>query len=173
VIVRRPAGEPSRRRRRSSERLQDARRRAESTWRLTDGDDLEDALRAAERLLAQAEERHRHGQNITIAYLSLIIGVAISFLATITFLDSYRVLISAPLILAILVGSVSALYKQRQRMIMDYTLQIATQLASMVDEVLVDVAEREEWSHVRTDATKLRLSVFPVYRPSGRPHARR
>jgi hypothetical protein len=32
----------------------------------------------------------------------------------------------------------------------------------MVDEVVTDVAQRERWSHFQLEATRLRLSAFPL-----------
>jgi hypothetical protein len=155
-----------------------------AAWRISTGVDVEDALRAGERLLAQAEERHRHGQNVTIGLYSIMVGTGLSFVASIVI--SFRVLsfgygnaeatvaiVTAAATLAILLATARALFIQRQRMYTDYTLRIATELAAIVDEVLVEVAERERWSHLRIETTKLRLSVFPVYRPTREGHGGR
>jgi len=61
-----------------------------------------------------------------------------------------------------LVLLVRALILQRRRMQMDYNLRLATRLSSLIDEALTDVAEREEWSYLRLEATRLRLSAFPL-----------
>ncbi|MEU1587820.1 hypothetical protein [Micromonospora sp. NPDC005710] len=139
---------------------------------MSSGDDLEGALRAAERLLVQAEERHRHGQNLTTAILSIMVGTALSFIASLAFfgfgaggVSTIVGFLTAITTVGVLIITLRALMRQRQRMNLDYTLRIATQLSSMVDEALVDVAEREEWSYLRIDATKLRLAVFPAHNP--------
>ena len=40
--------------------------------------------------------------------------------------------------------------------------EIAHELWSMAGDVYLDVARSEEWSHVRVETTKLRLSTFPL-----------
>src|SRR5690242_16894044 len=61
---------------------QRSERKRESTWRLSTGDDLENALRSAERLLAEAEERRRHEQNITYAIVSVMVATLLSLVAS-------------------------------------------------------------------------------------------
>jgi hypothetical protein len=146
-----------------------------AAWRLATGEDLEHALRAAERLLSQAENRHRHGQNVTNGLYSIMIGTGLSFIASLAislrFLtfgygttENATAIITAIVTVVVLAVTVGALFQQRQRMYMDNTLKIATRLAAMIDELLVEVAEREKWSQLRIESTELRLSVFPVYK---------
>ena len=56
---------------------------------------------------------------------------------------------------------VRAIVRERRQGSFDYQWRLATQIASMVNEALVDVAERENWSYLRLETTKLRLSAFP------------
>lgn len=132
-------------------------------WRLSEGDDLENALHAAERLLAEAEERRRHEQNRTFAIVSIMVGVVLSLTASliaIRYVFAFVPVVASVLILALLVR---ALIVQRRRVALDYTLRLACQLASMIGESYLDVADREAWSYLRREATKLRLAAFPMY----------
>jgi hypothetical protein len=160
-----------------------ARKRAEA-WKLSDGADIEYALGAAEYLLWQAEERRRHEQNVrvgiwtTLAFVSLSLGSSVFALIQVVVFNH-----DAPEILAALAGVIvtsavmviiwRSLRRQQRRISLDYTLRIATQLSAMINEALVDVAEREKWSYLRLQATKLRLSAFPLHDPSGKRYYRR
>jgi Flp pilus assembly protein TadB len=135
-------------------------------WRLSDGDDLENALHAAERLLAEAEERRRHEQNRTFATVSIIVGVILSLAASLIAVPAY-IFGLIPVVIggAILVLLFRELLRQRQRMAHDFTLRLASQLAAMIGETYLELADREEWSYLRREATKLRLAAFPLYDP--------
>lgn len=146
-------------------------------WRLSDGDDLEQALRAAERLLQQAEERHRHEQNRGFAIVSLLVAVGLSLVASLLVVVQVIQFRSSSAEVPVATGGaiatgvalfllLRAVLNQRRRIAHDYTLRLATQLASMITEALVDVAERERWSYLHLQATKLRLSAFPMFDPS-------
>ncbi len=146
-------------------------------WRLSSGDDLEVALRAAERLLQQAEERHRHEQNRGFALLSLLVAVGLSLVASLLIVVQVIQFRSSSAEVPVATGGVMVaaaglllllrtLLNQRSRIRHDYTLRLATRLASMISESLVDVADRERWSYLRLQATKLRLSAFPMFDPS-------
>lgn len=147
-------------------------------WRLSTGDDLEGALRAAERLLQQAEERRRHEDNRLFAIGSILVGVGLSFIASFISLFRYANLalaLSTVITAGLLLGLLRWLMVQRRRNPADQVLDLATQLSSMAGEVLLDVAERERWSFVRIEATKLRLAAFPLPEAPGikRGHGRR
>jgi hypothetical protein len=135
------------------------------TWRLSTSEDFELVLQAAERLLRQAEERKRHEDNKAFTLVSILIGVSLSFIASFVTLFrfvnlAYVIPAIAAAIIMVLLGV--ALVNQRRRDPAGYVLRLATQLASMASEVLLDVAERERWSYVRLEAAKLRLSAFPI-----------
>ena len=40
--------------------------------------------------------------------------------------------------------------------------ELAARLALLVSEILFPIAEREHWSYLRTETTRLRLSVLPL-----------
>jgi len=147
-------------------------------WKLASGDDLERALRAAEHLLAQAEERRRHEENRSFALTSVVIGVVLSLAASLvavvkvfsfesvggTVLATvFSILLSS----VILTMSLRALLRQRHNNEGGHTLRLATEIAALVGEAMVDVADREKWSYLRLEATKMRLSAFPLL---DRPH---
>jgi hypothetical protein len=169
--------EANRRPEQFSQRLDRERR---SAWKLSTGDDLESALRAAERLLQQAEDRRRHEQNRTFALLSGIAGTTLSLFGSLVVVVEFasfgsseaRALtallsfLSAAVVISLMVRSLAI---QRRRIAFDFTLTLAAQISAMVAEALVDVADREVWSYLRLQATKLRLSAFPLIGPSGRP----
>ncbi len=150
-------------------------RRAEH-WKLSSGEDLEIALRAAEDLLHRAEDTRRHEQNRGLGIWSLMVGTVLSLFASLLWVvdlllvgDSWsRVLVAAVgtvvgvLVLLVLVR---ALILQRRRIFFDYQLRLASQISGMVNEAVVDVAEREGWSYLRLQTTKLRLSAFPLLDP--------
>ena len=148
-----------------------AKSRAEA-WRLGGSEDLEMALEAAERLLHQAEERHRHEQNRSIAIISIIAGALLSLFASLVivfqFVDYLTTgggavaVVSTVVTSLVLVQSGFSLYRQRQRMQQDFTLRLATQLSAIIREAMVDIADREDWSYLRQEATKIRLSAFPL-----------
>ena len=146
---------------------------ATSAWNIGNGEDLELALRAAERLLSYAEERMRHEQNRTFAIISVITGTTLSLIASLIAVFEFanygslsRVSLGALITsigsFVILAFMVRALYVHRRRATLDRTLQIAAQLSSIVSEALITIAERENWSYLRLQSTKLRLSVFPL-----------
>jgi hypothetical protein len=139
---------------------------------MSTGEELESALRAAERLLHESEERRRHEQNITYAILSIIVAILLSLGASLvvvvevaSFGQTTRFL--AATVSFIVAGSVLlylfvALQRHRSSIGSQFILRLATQASSLVTAALVDVAEREQWSYLRVEATKLRLSAFPL-----------
>lgn len=138
----------------------------------TTGQELEIALDAAERLLAQGQEDTRHAQNIRFAAVSLsLLTVASMAGIVIAIVESARV--GGLIAIAVLVSAAgpAALYLLRLLHEVDrggqsLHLDIALEIAGMVREVFLDVAEREGWSRVRVESTRLRLSAFPL-----RPHS--
>lgn len=134
---------------------------------LSDGKDLEKALEAAERMLASAEERHRHEQNRTFTIWSLIVGVVISLAASLIAVRSFYGLIFS--IIPIVVCSIllailfSWLLVQRRRSRYDFRLGHASRLAALINESYLEVSDREQWSYLRREATRIRLSTFPLH----------
>lgn len=152
------------------------RDRAEA-WRLSTGDDIETALRAAERLLQQAEDRRRHEQNVRIGILSIAIVTFLSLIASIlvtvqalefghTVIEVGAAVVGVVITICVLAGLAAAIVRQRRRVAFDYAHRLATQLSSMITEAVVDVAERERWSYLRLQSTRLRLSAFPLFDPA-------
>ncbi|MBQ0853392.1 hypothetical protein J8N05_35080 [Streptomyces sp. BH-SS-21] len=142
-------------------------------WNLSDGEELERALRSAEHLLAQAEERKRHENNRTFATLSVIAGTVFSLAASlvavaelITFSNTgsrvFATITPVVVSVSVIVTSVISLLRDRRELEDEYPMRLATQIASMVAETMLDVAEREDWSYFRLEVTKLRLSAFPL-----------
>jgi len=132
------------------------------------GEELEIALKAAEQLLAQGEEARRHAQNVRLAAVSLFLLTIASVAGiVIAIVESARtggiiglgfLLCAATPVLAYLLrlmndvdSSAAALHRDA-----------ATDIAGMVREVFLDVAERERWSRVRLESTRIRLAAFPL-----------
>ncbi|WP_063045986.1 hypothetical protein [Nocardia pseudovaccinii] len=145
--------------------LQEVRRLRD--WQLADGHDMENALQAAERLLGEADERHRHEENRTFTIVSLIVAVGLSLAASLFAIRSLSSLNLAgiPIFISsiVLFVLVRALQRQRRRMAHDYTLQLSAELASLIGEVYIEISEREQWSLLRRQSTRLRLNAFPQY----------
>jgi hypothetical protein len=109
--------------------------------------------------------------------LSVIAGLVLSFIASVVVFSQvfgYNVhipqaatsFVSALATLPVLILTIRALIRERQRAELDYTIHLAVKMASMIDEALVDIADREKWSYLRIEATKLRLSAFPALKTS-------
>ena len=120
-----------------------------------------------------------HEQTVRAGLLAIMIFVGISLVSSIIafaqvvqFQRQYVAMLGTlggvVITSVVLVIVVRAWQRQRRRMTLDYTHRIATQLSSMINEALVDVAERDNWSYLRLQATRLRLSAFPLYDPSGK-----
>ncbi|MFC8671439.1 hypothetical protein ACFUEN_02050 [Streptomyces griseorubiginosus] len=140
---------------------------------LPTGNDLEWALRAAEQLLARAEERRRHEHNRFFAVVSVMAGTIISLFASlvavvevITFSNAaMRIVVTTfPVAVSsvVLLLSARALRRYQQEGELDMTMRLATQISSMVGDAMLDVAAAENWSYLRVEAMKLRLSAFPL-----------
>lgn len=135
------------------------------------GEDIEFALQAAEGLLAEVELARRQesltrlGASIACAFM-----VASSALTGALLFDHHSnigfiVLVSAAtaVFLAMLPAIWYWVQLTRRRSRSSYLrLGIAKDIAEMLGQVVTSVAEREKWSYVRLEATKLRLSVFPL-----------
>jgi hypothetical protein len=134
------------------------------------GEDVEFALQAAERLLAGAE-RSRRRESLTslcgiiatvlIAASSALMAALLSdHVGTTAFkilvgIAAYAFLITVPICWVLV-------RRARRRYRSAYSrLSLAQDIAAMLGEVVSSVAEREHWSYVRLEATKLRLSAFP------------
>ena len=150
-----------------------SRERRSSQWRLGTGEDVDRALWAAEHLLARAIERRRHEQNRRFGLLSGIGATTLTmFFLILSFVDfvqfssnSVRVVVATISILAgsAIIGSMLwGLMAQRRRLYRDDAGLMAAELASIINSVLFDVADREEWSYFRLETTKLRLAAFPL-----------
>jgi hypothetical protein len=157
-------------------------RNRESEWKLSTGDDLENALRAAERLLHEAEERRRHEQNITYAIVSVIVATLLSLAASlvvvvevVSFGQGARFLAATLSFIvagAIFIYLFISLQRHRSSIGSDFILRLAVQASSMVNAALVDVSEREGWSYLRLETAKIRLSAFPLLEAERLPPAR-
>ena len=144
-----------------------------TAWKLGSGDDIELTLSAAERLLGHAEERRRHAQNRTFAVGSLAFGTTLSaFVSALALAESISYgffgFAAVGAILSLLVGflvaAVAARWIVRQRYVarFDYSLRLAAEMAGLVGELYGAIAEKEDWSYLRVQSTRLRLSVFPL-----------
>jgi hypothetical protein len=159
------------------------RRNRGTAWRLSTSADLENALTAAERLLHGAEERRRHEQNITYAIVSIIVITLLSLAASLVVVVEvasfgqttrfWAAAISFIVAGVILLCLFIALQRHRTSIGSQFILRLAVQAASLVTAALVDVAEREEWSYLRLEATKLRLSAFPLLESDRLPPGRK
>ena len=152
------------------------RRGRQEAWRLATGQDIEEALRAAERLLMQAEERRRHEQNLMLAIISAIVATTLSLIAALVVvvqLSSIAALFGGGLsffaAFVVLVYWIRLLQRHRANIASEFMLRLSVKGSSMVNAALIDVAERESWSYLRLESAKLRLSAFPLLDPGRRP----
>ncbi len=129
-------------------------------------DDLEMALEAAERMLAEADARHRYQESRTFTIWSLVVVVVASLLASLlAFSYLYSIIYCVvPVVVAIVLLSLlfRLLRVQQHRARYDLRLRLAGRLASLINESYLEVAERERWSYLRREATKIRLNAFPL-----------
>jgi hypothetical protein len=135
------------------------------------GEDIEFALHAAERLLAEVELARRHERMtslcastaiaLILASSALLAALLSDHLGTTAFkvfvaIATLAFLITLPICLSVVL-------RARRRYRSTYLrLSLAQDIATMLGEVLSSVAESENWSYVRLEATKLRLSAFPL-----------
>lgn len=135
-------------------------------WRLSTGEDLERALTAAERLLAESGAEARHLQDRSFNFASLAVVVFLSLAASLYAIFDFG---SAPIaatavasMFALLVMTLLKYAANRRRLREVTTLNIASDIASLVSESVAEVAERERWSELREQTLRLRLSAFPM-----------
>lgn len=139
------------------------------------GRDIEFALSAAEELLEKAERRRFHNEDRATEILSIAGGTVVSLLLAAFVVVQYMIEGFNP------ITAVAAIFFTVMpiTMIVSYWLiryqrlrhdkagmnlyRRAAELASMVDELYLDVAKREGWSTFRSDAVRVRLSVFPAF----------
>lgn len=144
----------------------DAARKRAARWRLSTGEDLEQALTAAERLFAESSSEARHLEDRSFNFASLAVVVFLSLAASLFAIFDWG---SAP-VAALAISAMSALlsltllkYAANRRRLKDVTtLNIASDIASLVSESVAEVADREKWSELRVQTFRLRLSAFPM-----------
>jgi hypothetical protein len=136
-------------------------------FRVSTGEEIEITLAAAEGLLSEAQ-RDLRDRNRTPAWIACILAVALGAAIILTSsaagLGAVAAAIAAGLLVASssLVAAIATAQARAERRRPPVQMELAIQLAGMVREVYLDVARREEWSAMRVDATKLRLSAFPL-----------
>jgi hypothetical protein len=128
----------------------------------TTGEDVDRALKVAEFLMSEGHHESRHLQNLRFGAVSFLIitllsigGLAVGFI---------RYEAAALLVVAFLVGgpALVALLRLAVRPTRATSTIIAAEIAAMIGELLTEVAGREQWSHLRLESTRLRLSRFPL-----------
>ncbi len=146
--------------RRSDSWFPDEKGAAHATRRAT-GDDVERALGAAEKLLAEGLDESRHLQNLRFAAVSFFIvtivslgGLAVGFFYEARLILAFAFVLGLPVAFVLLRLAVRPSYRE--------STEIAAHVASMVGEVITDVAVDEDWSELRLETTRLRLSAFPI-----------
>jgi hypothetical protein len=138
----------------------------------TSGEDIECALAAAERWLAQAQDEVRHSRNLEIGLFTAFAIAVASLLGFGIALDnssshSYGMVGALSAILVVSSSVTGAfimrqLYLSRRSSQFSYRRRVATELATMVEAAYLEVSEREHWSYLRLNTTKLRLEAFPL-----------
>jgi hypothetical protein len=141
------------------------------------GEDIELALRAAEGLAAEADLAERQDNmagTLAIVATAVILSAAV---LTAGLLSDHVGTVSFKVFVAIaafiLLGAFAAscrwiLRTHNRRKSPDLRLRLALDIVGIVREVILVVAERENWSYIRLEATKLRISAFPLAAPVGR-----
>lgn len=135
------------------------------------GNDVERALGAAEKLLAEGADESRHLQTLRFAAVSFLIvtllsigGLAIGFVRS-------QALALLGVAFGLGIPAAVLLLRLALRRTRSQSTELASEIAAMVGEVITDVAAREAWSQLRIDSCRLRLSAFPIVdrRPSHEP----
>ena len=137
---------------------------------LITGEDIEFALRAAENLASEADLAVRQDK-IARVWASMATVVILSASALTGGLLSDRIgtigfRVFAAIAAFILLGGLAACWwwilRTHNRRNSPYLrLSLASDIVGIVREVMLEVAERERWSYIRLEATKLRVSAFP------------
>ena len=136
------------------------------------GADIEMALRAADgliaedRLLRRQEALTRLYASIAIALILAASSITEALLSEHLGTTAFKVFVGIATfaILATLPTSLWVLRTRNRSRSAYLRLGVAQDITAMLDEVVLSVAEREHWSYVRLEATKLRLSAFPLSR---------
>lgn len=134
------------------------------------GDDIELALRAAEGLAAEADLAERQasmtrswasvGTAVLLATSALTIGMLTGHIGTVGF----RVFAAVATVFLLTAAAscwwwiLRADYRQKSS---NLRLSLAQEIVGIVREVMLDVSQREHWSYIRLEATRLRISAFP------------
>jgi hypothetical protein len=136
---------------------------------------VEFTLAAAERLLAQAAEdasRLARARVVASALIFAAACVVVGFVALAPKPGALREFVALAVVVVLAVPLVLGLWRLAAttgRAFDPQKLRLATDLAALVSAVYLDVAEREQWSYVRLQATKLRLSTFPLSASTHKP----
>lgn len=132
------------------------------------GQELEDALAAAERVLQTALEERRHAENRRVGAYSLVLTIVsvIGVLVAIAESAGFGRGLGAAAAVVVVFGlpATAVLVRTVLRASADQSAryEVATQIAAMVGDVFPEIARREDWSYFRREATRLRLAAFPL-----------
>lgn len=143
-----------------------------TAWRLASGEDIERTLTAAERLLQASAERRRHQQNRAYALASVLVTLGIAMFASLATVARYGPLGQSALAMGALLASTALAVAGAACIVLlrrnafdarrNLHSRLASELAALVRESYLEVAERESWSYLHTHAVKLRLAAFPL-----------
>lgn len=145
---------------------------------VTNGDDIECALATAERWLAREQDELQYSRNLEIGLLTAFAVAIASLLGFGIALynsgsHSYGAVGALAVILAVSSSVTGAfvmrqLYLYRRSSQSSYRRRAATELATMIEAAYLEVSERERWSYLRLNTTKLRLAAFPLAKDAPR-----
>jgi len=134
--------------------------------RRIEGTELEVILYRAEVLLEASREAHRHAENIYIGLVTFGVGIVGSIAGSIVFVLFSESIIGLTTFVTLLASMMGfwRTARRRRRAERDATqrMEIAVELAALVEETYQVVAEEEQWSYVRVEATRKRLYMFPL-----------
>lgn len=148
------------------------RRDRAAVWKLANGEDVERGLTAAERMWGQALEDARHSQNLQIVLVSTAtLGLASLLGFGLALYDSrflsYQAIASLVAFITIISTIVGAFLIRRISVYryasqFGHSRRLAAELAAMIEAAYLEISEREQWSYLRLQTTKLRLAAFPL-----------
>lgn len=153
-------------------------RRRQAEQQALQGEDLELALRAAERLAAEAGLA---GEQESLSRIWAVVATAVILSATALsagllgdHVGTFGFRVCLVIATCGLLGALAAcwwliLRARYRRKSLYFRLNLAQGIVGMLREVVLDVAERENWSYIRLETTNLRISAFPLGRPNRRP----
>ena len=132
------------------------------------GQELDEALVAAERLLESALDERRHAENRRLGAYSLVLAIVsvIGVLVALAESSGFGRGLGAAAAVVIVFGIpavtllIRAISHTQDEQATRY--EIATQMAAMIGDVVPEIAQREKWSYFRREATRLRLAAFPL-----------